>query len=76
MAVAGFKARDAELVRVSFHPPKTASVTAWYRAATARIEAAPDWRTVDMNTARITEDVIHFSCDEWDLFIARKKSLR
>jgi hypothetical protein len=57
-----------------FHPPKKATVTAWYRAAVKLIEDAPDWRTVDMGKAVIDADTIIFHGD--GLFISRKRNLR
>lgn len=60
----------------NFHPPKQASVTHWYRAATAQIDQAPDWRTVDMGAALIDEGSIIFHGDDWSLYISRKKNLR
>lgn len=59
-----------------FHPPKKATVLAWYRAATELIEDAPDWRTVDMSRAAVAPDTITFHGADWDLFIARKRNLR
>lgn len=63
-----------------FHPPKAATVTHWYRAATAQIDAAPDWRTVAMGEAVVDADTIHFTggegAERWDLFVARKRFLK
>lgn len=59
-----------------FHPPKRATLTAWYRAAAQGMVLAPEWRTVDMGAATTEDDTIHFTGDDWDLFIARKRNLK
>lgn len=76
MAVASYRVNGQIESMRGFHPPKRASVVHWYRAATAQIDAAPDWRVVDMGGAVIDADTIIFSGDGWDLFIARKRDLR
>jgi hypothetical protein len=88
MAVASFRRNGRVEAMRGFHPPKTTTVTHWYRAATAQIDDAPDWRTVDMGAAVVDADTIVFSgfmrqptvqgqADlPWDLFIARKRNLK
>lgn len=76
MAVASFYREGAGARQRNFHPPKQASVTHWYRAATAQIDEAPDWRTVDMGAAVVDANVIHWRGDDWDLLVARKRNLK
>lgn len=80
MAVASFRINGKMESMRGFHPPKAATVTHWYRAATAQIDKAPDWRSVDMGAAIVDADTIIFSGGEgptqWDLFIARKRNLK
>jgi len=68
-----------------FHPPKQASLTHWYKAATAQIDAAPDWRTVDIGAALVDANTIIFEghTDDaqgirvpWMVMIARRRHLR
>lgn len=76
MAVASLHIAGKQVSMRGFHPPKKATVTAWYRAATAQMPDAPEWRTVDMGAAVIDTDTITFHGDNWDLYIARKRNLR
>lgn len=76
MAVASFHRNGKRIAMRGFHPPARATVTHWYKAATAQIDEAPDWRTVDMGAATVDADTIIFHGDDWDLFIARKRFLK
>lgn len=76
MAVASFHRNGGQVALRGFHPPKTASLSAWYRAAVGQIADAPDWRTVDMQTAEVDAETIIWHGDDWDLFVARKRFLR
>lgn len=48
MAVASWLANGRQIAMRNFHPPATASITHWFKAATAQIDKAPDWRAVGM----------------------------
>lgn len=76
MAVASFHLDGKQVAMRGFHPPKKATVTAWYRAAVGQMPDAPDWRLVDMGAAVIDADTIVFHGEDWDLFIARKRNLK
>ena len=76
MAVASFLVNGRVVSTKGFHPPKQASVTHWYKAATAQMDDAPDWRTVDMGATIVDADTIHYKGDGWDLLIARKRNLK
>ena len=76
MAVASLHLNGEQVAMRGFHPPKKATVTAWYRAATAQMDEAPEWRTVDMSAAVVEADTITFHGQGWDLFIARKRFLK
>lgn len=80
MAVASFHQNGRQVAMRNFHPPKQATMRHWYKAATAQIDDAPDWRAVDMGAAVVDEDTIRYigrtNGLPWDLFIARKRNLR
>lgn len=76
MAVASFLVNGRQVALRSFHPPKQATVTHWYKAATAQIDQAPCWRTVDMGAAVVDEDSILFEGDAWKLIVARRRHLK
>lgn len=59
-----------------FAPPKRASLSAWYKAATKQIPEAP--KTLDLNTVQaiVNERTIIFDHGDWVLFIARKRNLK
>lgn len=80
MAVASWLVNGRQVAMRGFHPPKTASVTHWFKAATAQIDVAPDWRTVDMGRAIVDADSIIFEggegAEQWKLIIARKRFLK
>lgn len=77
MAVAAFKREGEELVRKGFHPPKRASLRAWYNAATATIAGAPKFNPLIEARARVDNETIMFEAPDvsWTLFIARKRNL-
>lgn len=76
MAVAALRVAGVQVSLRGFHPPKTATVTAWYRAAVGQMPDAPEWRTVDMGAAVIDQETITWHGEGWDLFVARRRSLR
>ena len=78
MAVASFNPDGEAPVIRGFDPPKTASVSHWYRAAVAMIRDAPSWRDIPhvISAADVSEDTIIFHGDDWSLYIARKRFLK
>jgi hypothetical protein len=78
MTVASFHRNGHAPVIRGFAPPKTASISHWYRAAVANITHAPSWREAgdELNLAQIDEGAIVVHGDDWSLFIARKRFLK
>ena len=78
MAVASFNLDGQAPVIRGFDPPKTATVTAWYRAAVGSIPSAPNWRDAiaAINAADVQPDTIIFHGDNWSLYVARKRFLK
>lgn len=78
MAVASFNQDGQAPILRGFDAPKTASVTAWYRAAVGSIRQAPNWREIPdvIAAADVTGDTIIFHGDSWSLFISRKRFLK
>ena len=78
MAVASFCPDRGDPVIRGFDPPKTATVSHWYRAAVAMIRDAPSWREIPevIIRADVSEDTIIYHGDGWSLYIARKRFLK
>ena len=76
MAVAHFKQGEVSVER-NFHPPKTATLKAWYKSASKAFGDAvlPMWVDGFAGEADVSSETIIFgqSCrDGWTLMIARK----
>lgn len=78
MAVASFQREGKDPIMRGFDPPRTASLTHWYKAATARQDFAPNWREIPqvIENADVDEDTIIFRGADWTLFVARKRFMK
>ena len=78
MAVAHFRRDGEDGATRGFHPPKVATLTAWYRAAVGQLDSAPHWRNVsrEISSATVDADTITFRGDDWTLWVARRRNLR